>query len=84
MTNLMNHIKSLNEASRKEMAQNSGTYIGLLIEEEKHWADMNVYTVEDFERYGLETYIYDAHKTAFGVKGRHYNFASMSMQELKD
>ena len=32
----------------------------------------------------MECYIYDAHKTAFGVKGRHYNFKAMSLQELKD
>lgn len=84
MTTLIKHIKSLNEASRKEMAQSPGTFIGIMPETKEHWAEMNIHTVEDFQRYEFETYIYDAHKTAFGVKGRHYNFASMSMQELKD
>ena len=35
------------------------------------------------ERYDLECFIYDMHKVAYGVKGRHYNFASMSMDELR-
>ena len=33
------------------------------------------------ERFDLECFIYDMHKAAFGVKGRHYDFASMSMDE---
>ena len=35
------------------------------------------------ERYDLECFIYDMHKAAYGVKGRHYNFASMSMNDLR-
>ena len=32
----------------------------------------------------MATYIYEGHKDAFGTKGRHYDFNSMSLQELKD
>ena len=35
------------------------------------------------ERFDLECFIYDMHKAAFGVKGRHYDFASMSMDDLR-
>ena len=35
------------------------------------------------ERETLEIYIYESHKDAFGTKGRHYDFASMSLEELK-
>ena len=50
--------------------------------------DMNNIDVVDMdilknERYDLECFIYDMHKVAYGVKGRHYNFASMSMDELR-
>jgi hypothetical protein len=41
-----------------------------------------VYT-EAEEREDLIIYIYEGHKTAFGVKGRHYDFDSMSIYELK-
>ena len=35
------------------------------------------------ERYDLECFIYDMHKVAYGVKGRHYDFKSMSMEGLR-
>ena len=37
----------------------------------------------EVERYDLEMYIYDMHKAAYGVKGRHYDFKSMSMDDLR-
>ena len=39
--------------------------------------------MEKMNRRDLCDFIYDAHKTAFGVKGRHYDFDSMSMAELE-
>jgi len=41
-----------------------------------------VYT-EAEEREDLIIYIYEGHKTAFGVKGRHYDFEAMSLEELR-
>ena len=35
------------------------------------------------ERYDLECFIYDMHKAAYGVKGRHYDFKCMSMDDLR-
>ena len=35
------------------------------------------------EREQLEAYIYDGHKSAYGFKGRHYNFDAMSIEELR-
>ena len=34
------------------------------------------------ERETLMTYIYEGHKDAFGVKGRHYDFDAMSLEDL--
>ena len=31
----------------------------------------------------LETYLFEEHKYAFGVKGYHYNFDKMSMADLR-
>ena len=36
------------------------------------------------EREELVTFIYEGYKDAFGVKGRHYDFDAMSMDELRD
>ena len=38
---------------------------------------------EDIPRKDLELFIYEEHKTAFGVKGRHYDFESMTMEEIR-
>ena len=46
--------------------------------------ERGIFTVEALERDELSTYIYEEHKTAFGVKGRHFNFDSMSLEELKE
>ena len=35
------------------------------------------------ERGDLEIFIYEGHKDAFGVKGRHYDFAAMSIEDLR-
>lgn len=37
----------------------------------------------DIPREHLEMYIYEGHREAFGVKGRHYDFESMSIEELR-
>ena len=39
--------------------------------------------IEHIDRKDLETFIYEEHKTAFGVKGRHYDFASMSRNDIE-
>lgn len=39
--------------------------------------------LKDIAREDLEIFIYEEHKTAFGTKGRHYDFDSMSMEELR-
>tara|TARA_Y100000310_G_C20352170_1_gene654885 strand:- start:239 stop:703 length:465 start_codon:yes stop_codon:yes gene_type:complete len=40
--------------------------------------------LEDIKRKDLETYIYEGHKDAYGVKGRHYKFDTMSMEKLRE
>lgn len=35
------------------------------------------------ERNELITYIYEGHKDAYGVKGRHYDFDAMSTEQLR-
>jgi hypothetical protein len=83
MTQLVAHLKSLNAKSKAWMDAEPGRWAGMLVEDPAHWAEYGVHTVEDFERYQLETSIYEGHKDAYGVKGRHYDFDSMSMDELR-
>ena len=59
MNNLITHIKGINAKSRQEMAENPGTFIGLLAEDCKHWNDQGIFTTEQFE-FQMEYYsLYD-------------------------
>jgi hypothetical protein len=82
---LVKEIKSRNEKTRAWVAENpKNRFASLLPEDEAYWVERGITTLEALERDELETYIFDAHKTAFGFKGRHYDFASMSMEELRE
>jgi len=85
MQELMAHIKAENIKTKAWVAEDpKNRWAGLYPEDEATWVERGITTLEALERDELETYIYDEHKTAFGCKGRHYNFKAMSLQELKD
>ena len=81
---LVKHLEAQNAETQKWMDENPGSWGGMIVTDPAHWAGYGVHTVEDFERYELETYIYEGHKDAFGTKGRHYNFEAMTTQDLKN
>ena len=80
---LVKHLEAQNAETQKWMDENPGSWGGMIVTDPAHWAGYGVHTVEDFERYELETYIYEGHKDAFGTKGRHYDFKNMTLAELK-
>ena len=85
MEKLLAHIKAENIKTKAWIAEDpKNRWAGLYPEDEAHWVERGITTLEALERDELATYIYDAHKTAFGTKGRHYDFDSMTLQELKD
>ena len=81
---LLQHIKDINAKSQKWMDENPGSWAGMITEDIKYWNDQGIFTVEDFERDSLITSVYEMHKDAYGVKGRHYNFDAMSNKELEE
>tara|TARA_B100000902_G_scaffold35468_2_gene42572 strand:+ start:208 stop:723 length:516 start_codon:yes stop_codon:yes gene_type:complete len=85
MLELLQEIKSRNIKTKAWIAEDpKNRWAGLYPEDEAYWVERNITNLDELERDELATYIYDAHKTAFGTKGRHYNFNAMSLQELKD
>ena len=80
---LLEHIKNINAKSKAWMAENPGSWAGMVLEDIKFWNDQGIFTVEDYERSNLETSVYEMHKEAYGVKGRHYNFSKMSTKDLE-
>jgi len=81
---LLEHIKNINAKSKAWMAANPGSWAGMVVEDIKFWNDQGIFTVEDYERSNLETSVYEMHKEAYGVKGRHYHFDKMSNKELEE
>ena len=80
---LLEHIKNINAKSKKWMDENPGSWAGMVTEDIKYWNDQGIFTVEDYERDSLITSVYEMHKDAYGVKGRHYNFKEMSNEDLE-
>jgi len=80
---LLEHIKNINAKSKKWMDENPGSWAGMVTEDIKYWNDQGIFTVEDYERDNLITSVYEMHKEAYGVKGRHYNFKAMTMEQLE-
>ena len=81
---LLEHLKNMNAKSKEKMAKTPGLWIGMITEDLDHWKEYGITTPAQLDRYFLETDVYEMHKEAYGVKGRHYNFNAMSLQELKD
>ena len=84
MKTLIQHIKNINAQSKKWMDENPGSWAGMVPEDIKFWNDQGIFTVEEYERSNLITSVYEMHKDAYGVKGRHYNFDKMSNKELEE
>ena len=85
MQELIKEIKARNEKTKAWVAEDpDNRWAGLYPEDEAHWVERGITTLADLERDELATYIYEEHKTAFGCKGRHYDFDSMTLEELKE
>jgi hypothetical protein len=81
---LLEKLQELNAEKRAWVAEDpDNRWTGMYTEDLEHWADMGIVTVEDFERYGLETLIWDVYKDAYGVRPRHMDFKSMTLDQLK-
>ena len=84
MKTLLQHIKDINAKSKKWMDENPGSWAGMVPEDIKFWNKQGIFTVEEYERSNLITSVYEMHKDAYGVKGRHYDFDNMSNKELEE
>tara|TARA_B100000809_G_scaffold172749_1_gene170031 strand:+ start:322 stop:600 length:279 start_codon:yes stop_codon:yes gene_type:complete len=83
MLNLVNHIKSINKASKKEMDANPHLWIGTIVEDPKHWADYGITTPAQFDRYQDEQCLYEVVSSAYSKSyARSIGISSMSDKEL--
>ena len=83
MITLLQHIESLNAQADAMMAQEPGLWMSKYTDDMSHWADMGIFTVEDFKRYELINGISDASKDLNGCRLR-LNWDVMSIDELQE
>lgn len=82
---LAQHLANLNAEKRAWVAEDpDNRWTGLYVEDLAHWAEYGVFTVAQFQRYELETMIWDMYKEVTGFRPRHLDFKSMSDKELND
>ena len=80
---LQAHIKADNDAFVARCKAEGATAWGVTVDDPAHWAEMGVFNIDQYERQSLISYISDAHKDAHGFRPRHFDYESMSMDELK-
>ena len=80
---LLDHIKQKNAETRAWVEAGENRWAGYSPEEPEFWADRGVYTLDDLERWDLESTISDVHKEAYGFRPRGYNFSEMPLDELR-
>jgi hypothetical protein len=59
MSELTNHIKSINKSSKKEMDANPHLWIGTIVEDPKHWEEYGITTPAQYDRYQDEQCLYE-------------------------
>jgi len=85
MTNLVNHIKSINETSKKEMDANPHLWIGTIVEDPKHWADYGITTPAQFDRHMDEECLYNLVSDEYSKSyARSIGISTMSDKELQN
>ena len=85
MNALIKHIEKINAKTQAWIDEDPGNrWAGMITTDPKHWEDYGISTPAEYDRYMLEQAVYETHKSAYGVKGRHYDFDNMTDKELKD
>lgn len=85
MNELIEYVKAENVKTLAWINEDpSNRWASLHSEDLEDWEARGIYNLNDFKRDELATYIYEAYKDAYGVKGRHYNFEEMSFEELEE
>lgn len=79
---LLQHLESLNAEAQKWMDDNPGSWSSMWTLDLTHWAEMGVYTVEDFKRYNLINGISDASKELYGCRLR-FDWDEKTLEELE-
>jgi len=62
----------------------SKRWAGLCSAEASHWAQYGVFSVADYELHSAKEILWDLYKTVNGVRPRHLNMDSMTLQDVEE
>lgn len=83
MLTLAEHLRALNAKTEAWVAEDpDNRWAGLYTEDLAHWAELGVSTVAQFNRYEMESSIWELYKDVTGVRPRHMDFKSMTDEQL--
>lgn len=77
------HLAALNAEKQAWMDAGPDRWTGFYTEDLAHWAEIGVLTVRDFQRYELVSLVWDMYKDVTGIRPRHIDFDSMSLEDLQ-
>jgi hypothetical protein len=80
---LQAHIEASNAKHVARAEAEGWTFYTTTVSDPAHWARVDVFTIEQYERESLISYISDAHKDAYGFRPRGYNYAEWSLAQLE-
>jgi len=80
---LLQHLESLNTEAQAWMDANPGDWCSMWTTDLDHWAEMGVFTVEDFKRSQLINGISDASKDLYGCRMR-LDWDEMSIERMEE
>lgn len=81
---LQAHIEADNAKLVARAEAEGWTFYTTMVSDPAHWARGGVFTIEDYERDSLISYISDAHKDAYGFRPRGYNYSEWSLEALQE
>lgn len=80
---LAEHLKQLNAKTQAWVDEDpDNRWAGMYAEELSYWAEMGIETVAQFQRWEMESTIWELYKDVTGVRPRHMDFKAMSDEEL--
>jgi hypothetical protein len=80
---LAEHLVALNAEKQAWIDAGPDRWTGFYTEDLSHWAEMGIHTVADFQRYELQSLVWEMYKDVTGIRPRHMDFDSMSIEDLQ-
>lgn len=81
---LQAHIEAENAAFVARCEAEGATWYCTTVSDPAHWAKVGIFTIEQYERDSLISYISEAHKDAYGFRPRGYNYSEWSFEALQE